>query len=260
MVFEDLEGKNALVVGVGGIGGAIASELWKNDMDVTVVDKKPLEELVNVWSEFGIEIDADKIHYNQLDVTKEEYLNFLEKGDFDVFAYSAGVGEPTPVGEDNQRIYRKLFELNVLPFMSSVDILARKEHHPSSIIVVSSINGYRSEHSMEAYDMTKAALIQYVRTASLDLGEKGIRINAVAPGYVRTPQTIEEVHKEDIRNTIVSATPLGRIGEPEDVAHVAAALASDYFGFVTGAVYEVSGGLGLAQYQKIEKQNNLGVK
>ena len=259
MVFEDLKGKNALVVGVGGIGGAIASELWKNGMEVTIVDKKPLEELVNVWSEFGIEIDADKICYNQLDVTKKEYLDFLEKGDFDVFAYAAGVGEPTPIGKNNREVYNKLFNLNVLPFANSVDILAGKEKHPSSIIVISSINGYRSEHSMAGYDSTKAALIQYVKTASLELGRKGIRINAIAPGYIRTPQTIDEIKDGKTRETITSATPLGRIGEPEDVAHVATALASDYFGFVTGACYEVSGGLGIAQYSQIEKQTNLEV-
>lgn len=92
--------------------------------------------------------------------------------------------------------------------------------------------------------------------AAADLGKKGIRVNAAAPGYIRTPQIIKELANADSRKRIEENTVLGRIGEPADVSAVVVALASDDFQFVTGSCIEISGGLALAQYPPIEKQIN----
>jgi len=115
----------------------------------------------------------------------------------------------------------------------------------SFIIGISSINAYYSEHGMSVYDSTKAALLQFARTAAADLGIKSIRVNVVAPGYVKTPQTIEELRNPETKKRIESATVLKRIGELEDVSPIVVALTSDDFRFITDTYIEISRGLAL---------------
>jgi NAD(P)-dependent dehydrogenase (short-subunit alcohol dehydrogenase family) len=168
-----------------------------------------------------------------------------------------GIGTSTIIGEIEDGLPEKLYKLNVCGFIYGLEYVLPFMENGSSATVISSINAWRSEPKMAVYDSTKAALIQYVRTASVDLGPRGIRINAVAPGYIRTPQTIKELEDPANAKKISEATSLERIGEPEDVSGVVVAISSNDFGFVTGSVIEVSGGLAAAQYAPMKKQINI---
>jgi NAD(P)-dependent dehydrogenase (short-subunit alcohol dehydrogenase family) len=254
-VFPSLEGKKVIVVGTGGIGAAIVRDFLKQGSKVFALDKDPkaLEKLGNGPNLEKIVVDV---------TVNKEYRETLEKigkrhRPIKGFIYTAGIGTPTPVESFPEGIPEKLFQVNVIGFIYGVKYIVPFMDRGSSIIVISSINAYRSEHQMAVYDSTKAALIQYGKTAAADLGRKGIRVNIVAPGYIKTPQTIEELENPETRKIIESTTALGRIGSPEDVSGVVVALCSDDFKFVTGAVVEISGGLALAQYPMVKKQVNV---
>lgn len=267
--YNSLEGQNVIVVGTGGIGGAIVGDFLEQGSILYALDKneKVLENLCNPWNadKWGEEYYNDetvRLQKHKIDVTAhEEYRNLIKKigngckpKKIHSFVYAAGLGVSTPIGKTPHEIYEYLYKLNVVGFQDGVEAVVPFMGKGSSITVIASLNAYRSEHGMAGYDATKAALIQYARTTAADLGSKGIMVNSVNPGYVRTPQTIEELKNPVSKKRIEDATVLERVAEPEDVSGVVVAVASDDFRFVTGADIEVSGGLALAQYPPIEKQ------
>lgn len=263
--YKSLNGENVIVVGTGGIGGAIVKDFLEQGSTVYALDKskKVLK---------GLCEDKKEIHKHKIDVTaheeyrnlirnigeqcKPEWISLLEDKPKPIrsFVYTPGLGVSTSIGETSHQTYEDLFKLNVLGFMDGVEAVVPYMKKGSSITVISSLNAYRSEHGMAGYDSTKAALKQFAQTAAADLGSKGIRVNSVAPGYIRTPQTVEELNNPVSKKRIEDATVLGRIGEPRDVSSVVVWLASEDAKFVTGECIEISGGLALAQYPPIEKQ------
>lgn len=277
-VYKSLRDKNIIVVGTGGIGGAIVGDFLEQGSTVYALDKskKVLDNLCNPWDaeKYGEEFlnGVPRLKRHKVDVTshkkyrslikhigeecKPEWISLLEDETKPIrsFVYTAGLGVSTPIGETFHETYDRLFKLNVVGLMDGVEAVVPYMEKGSSITAISSVNAYRSEHGMAGYDATKAAIKQFLATAAADLGSRGIRANSVAPGYIRTPQTIEELKSPVSKKRIEDATVLGRIGEPEDVSSVVVALASNDFSFVTGECIEVSGGLALAQYPPIEKQ------
>ena len=253
--FQSLKGKSVVVVGTGGIGGAIVRDFLEQGARVFALDKN--QKVLN-----GLKANR-KLTKVIVDVTKhknfEAVLQKIGKENCPIksFVYAAGVGASGQINSFQDGFPEKLFNLNVLGFIYGLKYILPFLSEGSSATAISSINAYRSEHGMAVYDSTKAALLQYVRTASVDLGQQGIRVNAVAPGYIRTPQTEKELEDPANLAKIVSATSLYRIGEPEDVSPIVVALASDDFRFVTGACIEISGGLAQAQYPPMNKQENI---
>lgn len=257
--YSSLQGKNIIVVGTGGIGGAIVRDFLSQGSIVFALDKneKVLEGLLGPGDDRESKLKKHLVDVTDFDGYKR-LIRTIGEGcrpkPIYAFVYTAGIGESTPVGNTSHELAEKLFQLNVLGFVDSVEAVVPYLNRGSSITVVSSINAYRSEHGMSVYDSTKAALKQFAQTIAADLGSKGIRVNAVAPGYIRTLQTVKELKNPVSKKRIEDATALGRIGEPEDVSGIVVALSSTDFEFVTGACIEISGGLALTQYPPIEKQ------
>lgn len=256
--FASLKDKTAVVVGTGGIGGAIARDFLEQGCYVHALDKN--KGVLDNLQKPGF-TNLRLVTY-QVDVTEKDKYRIMLKSigarhGIDVFVYTVGIGTPTEIGKIENGLPEKLYKLNVCGFIYGLEYALPFMEEGSSATVISSINAWRPEPKMAVYDSTKAALIQYVRTASVDLGPRGIRVNAIAPGYIRTPQTEKELENPENVKKISDATSLGRIGEPEDVSKVVVALSSDDFGFVTGSVVEASGGLASAQYAPMKKQINI---
>jgi 3-oxoacyl-[acyl-carrier protein] reductase len=110
-----------------------------------------------------------------------------------------------------------------------------------SIVNISSIAGVMGNAGQTNYAASKAGLIGFTKSVAREYGERGIRVNAIAPGFIKTKMT--EFLDEKTRETMFKAIPLGRLGEPADVAHVVYFLLSEYGNYITGEVINVNGGL-----------------
>ncbi|MEL7434362.1 MAG: SDR family oxidoreductase, partial [Chloroflexota bacterium] len=118
-----------------------------------------------------------------------------------------------------------------------------RERGGGSIINVASVNGIRPGTMQGVYSMTKAAVISLTQTLAMELGKDSIRVNAIAPGLIQTKFAQVLWENESLLSQVTNRTPLGRIGQPEDIAALALWLASDMSTFATGETFVVDGGL-----------------
>jgi 3-oxoacyl-[acyl-carrier protein] reductase len=246
---HQLEGKVAVVTGASkGIGAAIAKQLADAGAAVVVnyASSKPGAE--NVVAEIhrkggrAVAVQADLA--NSADVQRLFAETKKAFGRLDVLVNNAGVYEFAPLDAITTEHFHKIFNLNVLGL-----ILASKEavNHfgpqGGSIINVSSVVATAAPAMTTVYSASKAAVDAVTRSLAKELGPRNIRVNAINPGMVET----EGVHAAglssgDFRKQVESQTPLGRIGQPRDVAPAAAFLASDDSRWITGETVHIAGG------------------
>jgi NAD(P)-dependent dehydrogenase (short-subunit alcohol dehydrogenase family) len=143
--------------------------------------------------------------------------------------------------------WRKTFEVNLEgPFEMARQLarrhLAQRPGEPASIVSVSSILGQRAAPLQGVYGMTKAALISFTSTFAVELGETGIRVNAVAPGFVDTKLAAAIASDPVLRDRVIDHTALKRIAQPDEIAGLVVYLASDEGSYVTGQTFTVDGG------------------
>jgi NAD(P)-dependent dehydrogenase (short-subunit alcohol dehydrogenase family) len=140
----------------------------------------------------------------------------------------------------------KTFEVNVrgMFWLTKLVVDAWMREHGGAIVNVASVGGIRNAFGLGIYNVTKAAVIHLTRQLALELGASGIRVNAVAPGLVKTYFAEALWGNPEILEETVRTTALGRIGEPVEIARVVAFLASDAASFMTGEVVVVDGGAG----------------
>lgn len=163
-----------------------------------------------------------------------------EHGRVDVLVNNAGIHAAAPVHEMTEAAFRAVIDVNLIgPFLG---IAAVVPHMPrgGSIINVSSLNGLAAQPCTAAYTSSKFGLRGLTRAAALDLGPLGIRVNSILPGVIRTPMVAYVV--EEREDDLAGNLPLGRIGEPIDIASVAVFLASDESSWISGTDLTVDGG------------------
>ena len=239
--FAGLEGKLALVTGASrGIGRAIAMELGRAGAEVVVGYRSGREEAEAVAAEIGGRAV-------QADVSDPESAKALVEaaGNVDVLVNNAGLTRDGLLARMSDDDWRTVIDTN----LSSVFYTCRAVTRPmmkrrSGVIVnVSSIVGVHGNWGQANYAASKAGIIGFTKSLARELGSRNVRANVVAPGYVRTQLT--DVLPEEATTAMLQATPLGRLGEPADVAGAVRFLCSDAAAFVTGAVVLVDGGLGM---------------
>jgi 3-oxoacyl-[acyl-carrier protein] reductase len=239
--FASLEGKTALVTGASkGIGRAIAAELAAAGANVVVGYRSGREEAEALAEEIGGRAV-------QADVSDAEEARRLveEAGELDILVNNAGLTRDGLLARMSDDDWRTVLDTN----LSSVFYTCRAVTRPmmkkraGSIVNISSIVGVHGNWGQTNYGASKAGIIGFTKSLARELGSRNVRANVVAPGYVKTQLT--DVLSEDATTAMLESTPLGRLGDPEDVAGAVRFLCSDAASFITGEVLLVDGGLGM---------------
>ncbi|MBI2397267.1 MAG: SDR family oxidoreductase [Xanthomonadales bacterium] len=245
-----LDGKIALVTGASkGIGLAAARELALLGCDVLLVarDAATLEarraEIEALYpKQRALAFAADLAEAEQrLDLF--DWINDLGRG-LDVLVNNVGGNSTRATLDYELDEVRRIFELNVITAFDvcrmAHPLLAR--HGEAAIVNVGSVSGLTAVRTGSPYGMSKAALTQLTRNLAIEWADHGIRVNAVAPWYIRTQRTEGKLANPEYLAEVVAHTPLGRIGEPEEVAAVIAFLCLPAASYVTGETVAVDGG------------------
>jgi 3-oxoacyl-[acyl-carrier protein] reductase len=239
--FCSLEGKTALVTGGSrGIGRAIALELARAGAQVVVGYRSGGEEAEDVAREAGGRAV-------QADVSSAEDAARLveEAGDVDVLVNNAGLTRDGLIARMSDDDWRVVIETNLSSVFYTCRAVARgmMRRRAGAIVDVSSVVGLPGNPGQTNYAASKAGVVGFTKSLARELGSRGVRANVVAPGYVTTRLT-DEI-SDEMRQLMLANTPLGRLGDPADVAGAVRFLCSDEAAFITGEVLLVDGGLGM---------------
>lgn len=244
-----LEGKVALVTGGNsGVGLATAKRFQEEGASVAISgrSKKTLDEAVESIGNGVLAIQADVAKLADLDKLYAEVSKKL--GKIDVLFVNAGVVRFTPLGETSESTYDEQFDINIKGAYFTIQKALPLLNDGASIILNTSVADSKGNAGTSAYSATKAALRSLARTAAAELVERGIRVNAVAPGPIATPifektglpkEAVDEFAKQ-----LVARIPMKRFGQPEEVAGTVAFLASQDASYITGVEINVDGGVG----------------
>jgi 3-oxoacyl-[acyl-carrier protein] reductase len=166
-------------------------------------------------------------------------------GDVDALVNNAGVTRDTLIARMTDEDWDVVIDTNLRGAFNTSRAVARKmlRRRAGAIVNLTSVVGLHGNPGQANYAASKAGIIGLTKALARELGSRGVRVNAVAPGYIDTELT--QVLPEQARNAILANTPLGRLGEPEDVAVAVRFLCSDDAAYVTGEVLQVDGGLGM---------------
>jgi 3-oxoacyl-[acyl-carrier protein] reductase len=239
--FASLEGKTALVTGGSrGIGAAIARELAAAGAQVVVGYRSGQDEAEAIAGELGGRaIQADVANADDAKRLIEE------AGDLDILVNNAGTTRDGVLARMSDDDWRTVIETNLSSVFYTCRAVSRgmMKRRAGSIVNVSSIVGIHGNWGQTNYAASKAGIIGFTKSLAQELGSRGVRANVIAPGYIKTALT--EVIPEEAKEQMLALTPLGRLGDPEDVAGAVRFLCSDAAAFITGEVLVVGGGLGM---------------
>ncbi|NOZ34388.1 MAG: SDR family oxidoreductase [Chlorobi bacterium] len=243
-----LKGKKALITGATkGIGLAIAAEFADLGAEIAIVARNENEifELKQKFSAKGTEIIGIKADVSN----RNDYIKIVNKikeewGSFDIFINNVGTNIRKKTYEYTFDDYdfimntnlRSAFELSRLLF----PMLKKSEQ--ANVVFISSVAGQTHLKTGAVYAMTKAAINQLTKNLAVEWASENIKVNAVAPWYIKTPLAETVLKNKDYKNDVLSRTPMNKIGEPEDVAAAVSFLCMPASDYITGQILAVDGG------------------
>lgn len=244
----ELEGKRVFVTGSGaGIGKAISALFIARGARVVVSDINA-ESAAKAAEEIGAAgvANCDVTDEDQVDAAVAQAVEIL--GGLDILVNNAGIEISSPLLQQSTESFDKIYAVNVRgPFLAMKAAIGALVESKGNIVNISSVAGVGGSPLLGSYCATKAALIQLTRVAAVEMRPAGVRVNAVCPGFADTAMVdrlipdFEAATQVPFRDLV--AAKQGRLGTPEDIAEVAAFLASDRASWITGSHYILDGGL-----------------
>jgi 3-oxoacyl-[acyl-carrier protein] reductase len=236
----DFSGKLAVVTGgTHGIGAAVARLLAEGGARVAIFDLEGVDSYC-------------------VDVTDRASLRraFEQTGAPDIMIANAGIGSQADLTATTLEHWQHTIAVNLTGVFNTVQMAAERmmPRRRGSIVITASTNSYDGEARLTAYNASKAGLLGILHTAANELGPYGIRVNAVCPGLIRTRLTAGSFSNPEVLKEYFRHIPLGRGGEPEEVANAIVFLASDLASYITGAALCVDGGQMASKFGTWDKQ------
>lgn len=242
---QKLENKTALITGGdSGIGRSVAIHFAREGANIVIVYLKEDEDALETMK--MVQKEGRKCLIVEGDLKKEDFCKSLiatclkEFNSLDILVNNAAYQNPKDnIEEISAAQLKKTFETNIYPYFYVVKEAMQHLKKGASIINTSSVTAYRGSEHLLDYSSTKGAIVSFTRSLSKMLAEKGIRVNAVAPGPIWTPlipSTFDDI------SDFGQDTPMGRAGQPSEVAPAFVYLASEDSSYVTGQVLHVNGG------------------
>lgn len=241
-----LNGKVAVVTGGNsGIGYATAKKL-KADGATVIITGRSAEKVSAAAQELGVEgLVADVLDLTAIDAAVAQVKQ--AHGNIDILFVNAGIFTPAPIGQISEQLFDQQMDINFKGAVFTVEKFLTILNDGGSIINLSSVNAYTGMPNTAVYAASKAAMNAYTRTAATELAPRKIRVNAVNPGPVSTPifgkTGMPEEQLGGFAAAMQNRVPLKRFGQPDDIAELVAFLASDRASFITGAEYNIDGGI-----------------
>jgi len=244
---KPLENKIALVTGAArGIGRAIAVQLAADGADVALCDVKAdwLEETAAAVRDLGRRAECYAMDVADGAAVGAAVARAVDDfGRLDILVNNAGITRDTLLIRMSEEDWDRVLDINLKGAFLVTKAAAKlmMKQRAGAIVNIASVVGLMGNAGQANYTASKAGLIALTKTAAKELGSRNIRVNAVAPGFIRTAMT--DQLSEAAKDAMLRLVPLGRPGEPEDVARAVAFLASDNAAYVNGQVLTVCGGM-----------------
>ena len=248
MATYDFSGKVAFVTGAGsGIGEACALTFAKNGAKVVVCDID--EEGSNRVVE-QIKSDGGEARFVKANVGKPEEMEAAVNltaetfGGLDIAVNNAGIGgDQSPTGAYSVEAWRKVIDINLNGVFYGLHYQIPKmlENGGGAIVNMASVLGSVGFATSPAYVAAKHGVVGLTKNAALEYSKKGVRVNSVGPGFIKTPLLADNLD-EETTNMLVGMHPIGRMGQPQEVANLVVFLCSEDASFITGSYYTVDGG------------------
>ncbi len=230
-----------------GIGRAIALQLAEDGNNIVLVYQHPSNDLSPIIDEIkskGQEAIAICVNVASFDECKNIVDQAVERfGSIDGLVNNAGITKDRLLLRMNEQDFADVIDVNLKGTFNCTKHVARQmmKQKSGSIVNLSSVVSLTGNIGQANYTASKGGVNSFTKTAALELSMYGIRVNAVAPGMIQTGMT--DVIPEDIRQKMLGDIPLGRIGEPQDIANAVSFLMSDKSSYITGQIISVNGGM-----------------
>ncbi|HQB33916.1 MAG TPA: 3-oxoacyl-[acyl-carrier-protein] reductase [Syntrophorhabdus sp.] len=226
-----------------GIGRSIAEFLAAKGGDVVIFDIADSSDIVQYIRQKGQRSEFYQVDVSNFNMVGEAVDKVIkDMGRVSNLVNNAGITADKLLLRMKEEDWDRVLQINLKSAFNCTRAVVRYMLKTGgSIVNISSIAGVMGNAGQANYAASKAGLIGFTKSVAREYGERGIRVNAVAPGFIKTRMT--ESLDEKSRETMFRAIPLGRLGEPDDIAHVVYFLLSEYGSYITGEVINVNGGL-----------------
>ena len=233
------DGKVAIVTGgTNGIGAAVVARLASEGAKVMIADVQTPVEM------------NDSIAFVKTDISSAQEVEALVEattrkwGRIDILINNAGLGALAETPDMDEELWDTVFAINTKAiYLVCKYAIPVMRSQGGAIVNIASISGLAGDYGMGVYNASKGAVINYTRSLALDCARDGIRVNALCPGLIETAMTALTVARPEDCEAWLGPIPLGRMGQPSEIANVVAFLASDEASYMTGSIITADGGI-----------------